>query len=281
MPLLCGDNPISNTLPSKFLRLTELQYYVLRQWAGGNFYNEALEGWPAPNPWWPYSDAPPASGRALDGGALSNVLGGSFCPGGEIGWVMRNPAIWRQPYRIKADPNFYVFGQTAAQANQNKGRIPEIDYSTYTTNALSLSSNFDVGLQPGDLTKSMSVPWQSDFNECSTQQIDITYEEWNQINPDAPSDSLMKREQRVWETLWWPAHRPMQAFQQTAAGNWTFLDWTPGVPQTAAGDLKMVTEWWRLPFIIRNPAYDFTTTKPTSSPPATPPPYMAVERTRR
>jgi hypothetical protein len=73
----------------------------------------------------------------------------------------------------------------------------------------------------------------------------------------------------------------MQAFQQTAAGNWTFLDWSPGVPQTNAGDLKMVTEWWRLPFIIRNPQYDFTTTKPTTSPPATPPPYLAIERTKR
>jgi hypothetical protein len=281
MPLLAGDNPISNTLPSKFLRLTEFQYYVLRQWAGGHFYNEALEGWPVPNPWWPYSDAPPQTGRELDRGALSNVLGGSFCPGGEVGWVMRNPSIWKQPYRIKADPNFYVFGQTAAQANYNKGRIPEIDYSTYTTQALSQKSNFDVGLQPGDLTKSMSVPWQSDFNECSTQAIDITYEEWNAINADAPVDSLMTREQRVWETLWWPAHRPMQSFQQTAAGNWTFLDWTPGVPQTSAGDLKMVTEWWRLPFIIRNPAYDFTKTKPTTTPPPSPPPYMSIERTRR
>ena len=281
MPLLCGDNPISNTLPSKFLRLTEYQYYVLRQWAMGNFYNEELEGWPVPNPWWPYDDDAPKSGRELDRGVLASVLGGSFCPGAEVGWVMRNPAIWIEPYRIKADPDFYVFGQTAAQANQNHGRIPEIDYSTYTTNDLSQESDFDTGLQPGDLTKSMSVPWQSDFNECSTQPIDITYEEWNQINPDAPADALMEREQRVWETLWWPAHRPMQTNETTSAGNVTWMDWTPGVPQTNAGDLKMVTEWWRLPFVIRNPAYDFTKEKPTSSPPPSPPPYISIQRTRR
>jgi hypothetical protein len=45
MPLLAGDNPISNQLPSKFLRLTDYQYYLLRQWARGLFYNEELEGW--------------------------------------------------------------------------------------------------------------------------------------------------------------------------------------------------------------------------------------------
>lgn len=281
MPLLAGDNPISNTLPSKFLRLTEYQYYILRQWAMGHFFNEALEGWPVPNPWWPYDSSGVKSGRELDRGTLANVLGGAFCPGGEVGWIMRTPAVWREPYRLKADPAFYPFGQTPAQSNQNSGRIPEIDYSTYTTDDLSQGSDFNVGLQPGDLTKYMALPWQADFNECSTQQIDITFEEWNTINPDDPSNALMKREQRVWETLWWPAHRPLQTNEQTAAGNITWMDWTPGVPQTNAGDLKMVSEWWRLPFVIRNPAYDFTKTKPTSNPPPQPPPYISIERTRR
>ncbi|HEY2094014.1 MAG TPA: LodA/GoxA family CTQ-dependent oxidase [Thermoanaerobaculia bacterium] len=280
MPLLCGDNPISNTLPSKFLRLTDYQYYVLRQWAIGNFINEGLEHWPVPNPWWPYSDTDIVlSGRELDRGVLSSVLGGSFCPGAEVGWVMRNPAIWAEPYRIKADPAYYVFGQTAAQANANRGRIAEIDYSTYTTDDLSQGSNFDIGLQPGDLTKSMSIPWQADFNECSTQQINVTYEEWNKINPDAPVDALMAREQRVWETLWWPAHRPMQTNEALPSGKTPYRDWTPGVPQTNAGDLKMVTEWWRLPFVVRNAAADFTTT-PTNAP-ADPPLYISIERTKR
>ena len=33
----------------------------------------------------------------------------------------------------------------------------------------------------------------------------------------------------------------------------TWLDWSRGVPQTNAGDLKMVTEWSRLGFVVRNP----------------------------
>ncbi|MGC2696343.1 MAG: LodA/GoxA family CTQ-dependent oxidase, partial [Candidatus Angelobacter sp.] len=44
MPLLAGDNPLTNHVPSKFLRLTDYQLFLLRQWAEGKFYNEILEG---------------------------------------------------------------------------------------------------------------------------------------------------------------------------------------------------------------------------------------------
>ncbi|MGH9765646.1 MAG: LodA/GoxA family CTQ-dependent oxidase, partial [Blastocatellia bacterium] len=200
MPLLCGDNPLSNTLVSKFLRLTDYQYCVLRQWSLGLFYNEEQEGWAKPNPWRPYDDWVNLTARDLDRGVISNILGGSFCPGAEIGWVMRNPAIWLEPYRIKADPAFYNFGQTPAQANTSA--VPDSAFAFYAGDDLSLTNDFETGLQPGDLTKYMSVPWQADFNECSTQPINVTYEMWNLIYPDNGDNTLMEREQKVWETLW-------------------------------------------------------------------------------
>lgn len=247
MPLLAGDNPISNRLPSKFLRLTDYQYYLLRQWARDLFYNEELEGWATPDPWRPYRGWVNRTARDLDRGVLSNLLGGAFCPGGEAGWVMRNPSIYRVPYRIKADPGFYNFGQTAAHASATGGGVPEVDYASYAGADLSQDNDFDTGLQPGDLTKYMALPWQADFNECSTQVIDVTYEGWNDLYPDSDHDGLMKREQRVWETLWWPAHWPLQTSELVSVSggkpNVSWLDWTPGVPQTNAGDLKMVTEW--------------------------------------
>src|SRR5947199_9045985 len=217
MPLLCGDNPISNTLVSKFLRLTDYQFYLLRQWALGLFYNEKLEGWADPDPWQPYADWVNRTARELDRGVITNILGGSFCPGAEIGWVMRNPSIWLEPYRIKADPAFYNFGQTPAQANT--GALPESDFTYYAGSDLSLSSDFVTGLQPGDLTKYMALPWQGDFNECATQNIDVTYEMWNAIYPDSENDKLMAREQKVWNTLWWPAHRPLQTFELVSSGD--------------------------------------------------------------
>ena len=279
MPLLCGDNPITNELVSKFFRLTDYQYYLLRQWAYGLFYNEKLEGWADPDPLHPYAGWVNSTGRLLDQGVIRNILGGAFCPGGEIGWVMRNPSIWVEPYRIKADPDFYNFGQTPAQAN--KGTLADSNYAFYAGDDLSQSNDFEKGLQPGDLTKYMSIPWQADFNECSTQSIDVTYEQFNQIFPDSDNDKLTRREQRVWETLWWPAHRPMQTNEMVVPGDYTsinWLDWTPGVPQTNAGDLKMVTEWWRLPVVKRNPQGDI---KPSVMGTPNNPPYISVERTKR
>jgi hypothetical protein len=278
MPLLAGDNPISNTLPAKFLHLTEYQYYLLRQWSLGLFYNEGMEGWAHPDPWQPYAGWVNRTGRDLDRGVLSNLLGGAFCPGGEVGWIIRNPAIWLEPYRIKADPSFSSFRQTAAQASATKGTVPEADYSAYVDAELSQQDDFDTGLQPGDLTKHMALPWQSDFNECTTQVIDVTYEEWNRIYPDSDGDSLMKREQAVWETLWWPAHRPLQVYEADpgSPGDYRFVDWSRGIPQTNAGNLKMVTEWWKLAFVLANTA---ASDEPTELPPPSPPPYIAVERT--
>ncbi|MEM7048506.1 MAG: LodA/GoxA family CTQ-dependent oxidase [Acidobacteriota bacterium] len=281
MPLLAGDNPLTNTLPSKFFRLTDFQYYLLRQWALGRFHNEDQEGWPRPDPWRPYDGWVNRTGRDLDQGVLSNLLGGSFCPGAEAGWILRNTSIYLEPYRIKADPAFYAFRQTAAQANNWRGQVPDVNYASYTDNDLSQDDNFDVGLQPGDVTKHMAVPWQSDFNECTTQPINITYEEWNELYPQSEGDTLMRREERSWETLWWPGHRPLQAWEVAGFENgkptgYRWLDWSPGLPGTNAGDLKMVTEWWRLGFIRENP-YLEGEYEPTEMPPDQK--YISVERT--
>lgn len=282
MPLLAGDNPISNTLPSKFLRLTDYQFFLLRQWALGLFFNEEMEGWAKPDPWQPYAGWVNRTGRDLDRGVLSNILGGAFCPGGEIGWVMRNPAVYAEPYRLKADAEFFNFRQTAGQANANRGSVPESDYASYVGDPLSQDSDFDGGLQPGDLTKYMALPWQADFNECSIQDINITYQEWNQIYPDSDGDSLMKREQQVWDTLWWPAHRPMQTWEVASVSNgnpsYIWVDWSRGIPQTNAGDLRMVTDWWKLGFVRQNPFLP-KDVKPTEMPPDNK--YISVERTQR
>ena len=258
MPLLAGDNPLTNNVPSKFLRLTDYQLYLLRQWAEGKFYNEVRECWVKPEDvdvFQPYKNWTNKTAHQLDRGVLMNLLGGAFCPGGEVGWNIRNPAIYKEPYRIKADPDFSNFPQTAAQANAN--RIPAQDYTSSISAILSQDNNLERGLQPGDLTKHMALPWQADFNECTTQPINITYDQWNRIEPDSENDPWMKLEEQVWDTLWWPAHRPLQTYEVVAVNNgspsYEYLNWSRGVPQTNAGDLKMVSEWSKLGFVVRNP----------------------------
>src|SRR5437016_3574887 len=143
MPFLCGDNPLSNTVPSKFLRLTDTQLFILGQWARGKFINETLEGMPLPKP-----EQSAATGTDLDRGVLSNMLGVSFCPWGETAWIVRNPAIYAEPYRIKHSPDF------TPENLQSWNPLP-LGFPGSPDNVGSLT----VGLEPGDITKYGGVPW--------------------------------------------------------------------------------------------------------------------------
>ncbi|HKP39148.1 MAG TPA: LodA/GoxA family CTQ-dependent oxidase [Pyrinomonadaceae bacterium] len=228
MPFLCGDNPLSNTVPSKFLRLTDTQLFSLGQWARGKFINEKNEGIPITNP-----EQSALTGTDLDRGVLSNLLGGSFCPGGEATWIVRNPAIYAGPYRIKHSSYFSPKNLQSwnPQPLSLPGQLVTPDDA----------GSMKVGLEPGDLTKYSGVPWQADFNECSNQPIDITYEQWNLIYPQNTGDLVADVNQT---TYWWPSHRPMEVFTSTGQASWS-----QGIPNNHAGDLKMVTAWKDLGFI--------------------------------
>ena len=224
MPLLCGDNPLTNTIPSKFLRLTDTQLFLIHQWAEGKFVNEKLEDIvppPLPEP------------VALDRGVLGNALGGAFCPGAETAWIMRNPVIYSGPYRI----------HPAASVTPGSLSQPAAVNGADTTASLAKGS------EPGDLTKYSAVPWQADFNECTNQDIDITYESWNDIDAASSGDTF---KDETYTVYWWPAHRPV----------YVGAAWSP-TPNTNAGDLEMVTAWSLLGFVV--PAADWTAETPDFS----------------
>lgn len=134
MPYLAGDNAFFyGAGTSKFLKLTDTQYFLLQQWAAGYF---------DPNP------APrEAAGPALDRATLENCVGGAFSPGIEMTWISRNPAIYQEPLRLKHKKNV---------------KAP-----------LSLGGNLAEGLEPGDGAKYMALPWQADFNECAAQPVEL------------------------------------------------------------------------------------------------------------
>lgn len=223
MPRLCGDNPLQDpddvAPASKFLRLTDTMLFILGQWADGKFINEEREDIEAP-------PLPGGAAGALDRGVLGAVLGGSFCPGGEVSWIIRNPAIYAGPYRIHQAASYQqgMLSQPAVVA----GATP---------------ANLANGLEPGDISKYDAVPWQADFNECATQDIDVTYRDWNVFYPNSTGDPVTPVVQLIY---WWPAHRPMMV----STGPWS------PTAQTPAGDLHMVTAWSSLGFITRNPMFE-------------------------
>ncbi|NOK20070.1 LodA/GoxA family CTQ-dependent oxidase [Corallococcus carmarthensis] len=197
MPKLAGDDPLQgepNVIPSpssKYLTLTRTQYFLLQQFSK-QLYSK---------------DPPPAStvgpGEALDRAVLENCVGGPFCPGIEMTWLCRDPAIYEEPFRIKPMP-----------PTGNAG----LRWDTEPTAGH--------GLQPGDATKYMALPWQADFNECSNQTTDYT---------------------NLW---WWPAQRPY--FVSYMDGGQVKQDyWTRPYGANFVKDETMVFNWKDLGFILR------------------------------
>lgn len=228
MPMLNGNNPLDNTSPDKFLRMTDTQLFFLKQWMEGKFINECDE-WNegdgrCETPW----AEPPKTGAAIDRGVLSNVLGGAFCPGAEVGWIVLNPAIYISAYRIH-------------QASYEAGSL-SIPASVAIRDG-SPAEDFRQGLEPGDLTKYMGLPWQADFHECTGQNINVTYEMWNNIYPESTGDPVDVK--TAYNIPWWPAHRPM-VIQKATGGQFY---WTSGIPDNNAGSVQMVTDWVELGFI--------------------------------
>jgi hypothetical protein len=86
MPRLHDENNNHQVLP-----LTKSQYAFLKQWAAGDFIGDL--------------DDPPAIEllpNALDRMALEGCSGGAFFPGIEAGRIMKDPAVYSAPFRLKA-----------------------------------------------------------------------------------------------------------------------------------------------------------------------------------
>lgn len=134
MPVLYGDTDSSSRLT-----LTPTQYHIMRQWSLGKF-NRAGWTWPVPEPVAPAT--PVASG--LDRAALEACAGGAFYPGIEMGWIAREWKLYTTPFEFRF-------------AHPPIGGDPlGIDLTPAT-----------FGLYPGDVTKRMACPWQSDFWKCA------------------------------------------------------------------------------------------------------------------
>jgi hypothetical protein len=142
MPMMLGDSNGKGDDP--FLSLTLTQYELMRRWAEGKFVVTK-----APTP----VEKP----VALDIASLENASGGAFNPGVDVGWQIRKPQIFGEPFRIdrnKSDP--YI------------------------------ASGMKDHLEPGHFTRNMALPWQADFEECRVDP-DSNYPFWPAQRPiDVP-----------------------------------------------------------------------------------------------
>ncbi|HET9646857.1 MAG TPA: LodA/GoxA family CTQ-dependent oxidase [Microlunatus sp.] len=225
MPLSLGE------AGTDFLAVSRTQYFFLEQWSRGHF-----------DPDGPCRLGP---GEYLDMASLSNCLGGRYVPGIELSYPIRQPDLydtdWRDtgcgPFRIRHQPLDYGAASRDTPFLSG-GWIPLHDMTD--------------GLQPGDLSKFMSVPWQTDYNSCSIHQPSI--------NTSGRNTAIGNPTTLYWS---WPSQRPDAVYPATAVVNgvlparvWSIRG--PGTltndPKTAATfqkALQSVQQWDRIGVVLQ------------------------------
>jgi hypothetical protein len=147
LPPLYGDAitlpPVS---PRSYLAVLPFHYAALERWAAGDFAGGVDAGM-IPSE---LEDLPvEARGAALDRAALEACLGDAFHPGCEATWPMRVASMYAAPFRL-----LHRAG-------------PEPAYGAVLTPAVALSAGGPLaGCAPGDVTRWMAVPWQTDTASC-------------------------------------------------------------------------------------------------------------------
>ena len=170
MPLAIGDAGKS------FLAVTLTQYFFLKQW-NRRRYREA-------------GATQLGFGELLDKVALANCMGGAFGPGLELTFVVRDLELYCSDWRETGAGPFRIRARHLDYGAIQPGRpFLTVGYVPFHPGPGGISA---APLEPGDLSKFMSLPWHTDFNACATHNTDP--------NP-ARSTTL------YWA---WPAQRPMQ-----------------------------------------------------------------------
>lgn len=128
--------------------VTATLYAFLEQWMEGDFiadYDPDAKQ-PASLEEIAVADQP----ETLDRAALHFCMGGPFHPGCEMTWPMRRATMYQSAFRLRQRPGH-----------------GDADYGEFLTQATVLSTDGPLSASsPGDITKWMAVPWQSDTASC-------------------------------------------------------------------------------------------------------------------
>ena len=179
-PWMYGDAmsvPAAHT-PRQNVALSDLQLWMLDQWALGNFdadYDPTAEP-PRTIDDVPIQDQPDTLTKA----AMDFCLADAFHPGCEMTWPMLNNAMYMAPFRLK-------------HRTRNN---PEVSYGAMiNSDTLTLPDGPIAGGQsPGSITRWMAIPWHTDTSSCRSG-YDPTYD------PYLPT--------------FWPARVPNQVMSKT------------------------------------------------------------------
>jgi hypothetical protein len=148
LPPLYGDAltmQINSQDPREWMAIPQTHYNFLQQWADGDFVLDE------PPTVYATADDIPLAERpfALDKAMLDETLGGPFHPGCEFTWPMRHALLYSEPFRLK------------------RRATPEPGWGGELTTSIVLAPNGPLdGSGPGDITRWMACPWQTDTSSC-------------------------------------------------------------------------------------------------------------------
>jgi hypothetical protein len=225
MPRLLGDDPYGKHATGRYgLTLTPTQYAVMERWSAGAFLASALGPASLMTP--PVPAAVTAAG--LDRAALEFASGGAFFPGIEVGWMIREPAIFTEPFRIKHGAGSRYVGDPAGTK---------------------------VG--PGYFSRQMALPWLADFLQCKTEQQSHAVPKtdwgwWPSQRPDfvypTPAEAATRGTMRAWTRA-----------QAGASTSWPPAPGQGPTPRPAERPSyeQMVANWFKFGFVAGTHASGF------------------------
>ncbi|MGW2248614.1 LodA/GoxA family CTQ-dependent oxidase [Kitasatospora sp. NPDC001660] len=159
-PWIYGDG--MKSIPTsllQYLTLSPTQDSILLAWTKGEFTTTPWPGFPPRLEDAPVADQP----GLLDRAALDFCLADAFHPGCEVTWPIRHATMYSEPLRIR---------------HRAEGTV-EPDYGDELTQARALGPDGPLHQSgPGDLTRWMAVPWQTDTASCRSG-----YESAKQLGP--------------------------------------------------------------------------------------------------
>lgn len=242
MPLSMGDAGQS------FMSVTLTQYFFLDQWNKGLFRRDAAQRL--------------GQGEFLDKAVMVNCLGGRFCPGIDMTFIVRDPEIYETDWRATGSGPFRLrrraFDYAQAQYSQPLLTLGYVPLHPGPDGVMSAP------LEPGDASKFMAVPWHVDYNSCATHN---------------PAPNPLNTSTLYWS---WPAQRPVavHAAADVVAGKLGPQRYSIRGKGTATDDLgnagryqeliDIVLNWHRIGFIVQGCAI-------TGSTPFSPEQYLEVE----
>lgn len=148
-PYFYGDNMDQPASVRSMAGLTETQFGWLRAWSEGEVANDLNS---CPTPPRVLEDVPLAQQPAmLDKAALAFCLADAFHPGCELTWITRSRSLYDGTLRLRRRPKMLP--------EPDFGDVLPPDVATSRTGPLSMSG-------PGDLTRWMAIPWQTDTASC-------------------------------------------------------------------------------------------------------------------